>query len=258
MKQLHLDSFRCFIVRIALHHQCTTCWFVYDVVVGSFLKYHIFQPLKTQNEWTLKYSFSSWRTTLHVQYGCVKTVKYPFLAPWISWNTLLGHMDTYGVLYSRASRSDQATSWISNVHARICKACQIIGMSQNYGSKFALSPTFCLVNGAKVLVNECSRESCFQLELILCDKAGKCAKTLPIQLHFFANCRSIDSAHWFSQMKLSEQYGEMVFSILFSTKIPVEMLRSGPGFLECSESWDKPDAIIYTWIHEGERLIWSN
>ena len=37
-------------------------------------------------------------------------------------------------------------------------------------------------------------------------------------------------------MKLSEQYGEMVFSILFSTKIPVEMLRSGPGFLECSES----------------------
>jgi len=74
-----------------------------------------------------------------------------------------------------------------------CKACQIIGMSQNCGSKFALtlSPTFCLVNGAKMLVKECSRESCFQLELILCDKAGKCAKTLPIQLHFFANCRSL-------------------------------------------------------------------
>ena len=34
-----------------------------------------------------------------------------------------------------------------------CKACHIFGMSQNYGSKFALSPTLCLVNGAKIIVN---------------------------------------------------------------------------------------------------------
>ena len=72
---------------------------------------------------------------------------------------------------------------MSNVHASrvIISVCFKI-MDQN------VAFFFCLLDRTNILyiVNECSRESCFQLELILCDKVESLL-ALPIQIHSLQN-----------------------------------------------------------------------